>query len=94
MAELARAEANLLKRIAERELAECKDRGHEKAIEQAKERLKKALEKAKHCLSPEEIERILKILGGTLIVGGAVGVVITVPELLPVLPWLVPAFAR
>jgi len=94
LAELARAEGELLRRMAERAAAQRPDYGHNKAIDQAKKRLRNALDKAKHCLSPEEIERYLKILAGTLIVAGAAGIAATAPELLPLLPPLVRVIIR
>jgi hypothetical protein len=78
--ELQRAVAELLRRQAENK---CPDRGHNKSIEQARNRVKKALSKAKHCLSDQDIREIEIVLG-------AAAFVVIAPELIPFLPELAP----
>jgi hypothetical protein len=75
LAELADAIKDLAQREAENK---CPDKGHDKAIEQAKNRVRNALGKATHCLDPQTISKIELAL--------AVGTVAALaPELLP---WL------
>jgi RHS repeat-associated protein len=104
LAELTAAMAELARREAENAAAPQCDKGHDKAIEQAKNRVRKALAKARNCLPEEQIKKILDWINGhkrELIIGGAVvvvggAVIILCPEcapvLLPVLPKLAPAF--
>ncbi len=58
LAELADAMAKLAKREAENVAAGKCDPGHDKAIEQAKNRARNALEKARTCLPKETFEKI------------------------------------
>jgi RHS repeat-associated protein len=90
IAEFLRAKADLERRLREHAEAPCKDRGHEKAIEQARNRYEtaKALV-AKHCLDPETLAElaIVGVIGGAALLpefGGAV----LIPSLGPVLPVL------
>lgn len=72
IAELERALQELARREAENAAAEKCDKGHDKAIEQAKNRVRNALAKAKTCLPKEELEEIwdrLKMLDQNLVNG-------------------------
>jgi len=75
LAELAKAVSDLQRRQWENQ-GKCSDKGHDKAIEQYKNRVRNALEKAKHCLTKEEIREYEILLGLGL-------VIVLVPELLP-----------
>jgi hypothetical protein len=69
LAELTAAQANLARRQAEHAAAggtECDTMQHDKAIEQAKNRVRNALLKARTCLSAEDFQKMwdaLKLLG-------------------------------
>lgn len=58
LAELSLAVAELSRRLAENAAAGKCDKGHDKAIEQARQRVQKALEGARTC-SQEEVQKIL-----------------------------------
>ncbi len=62
LARLAALEARLAGRVAEHAVARCKDRGHEKAIEQLERAVQKQTEKvARHCLDAETKREFLII---------------------------------
>lgn len=86
LAELTRALGELARREAEN-AGKCPDKGHDKAIEQAKNRVRNALAKARHCLTEEEIREIEIALG-------LAALAIIAPEILPeVLPEALPELA-
>ena len=58
LADLARAVDELARRLAENAAASKCDKGHDKAIEQARQRVQNALAKARNC-SQAEVQRIL-----------------------------------
>ncbi len=72
IAELERALQELATREAENAAARKCDKGHDKAIEQAKNRVRNALAKARTCLPKEKLEQIwdrLKMLDQSLVNG-------------------------